>query len=356
MSLLLVVIQQPCAIRQFITADWNCLMQEVRDQKLGARLGWLWQDQGLLDSCPGSVRNELMARRFLPEFIQAQTRFELRKLRKALASSAAPILLLKGAAYMVSQLPLARGRTFSDLDVLVPRERLDEVENLLRTKGWETKNLEPYDQRYYRRWMHEIPPLRHKERNIEIDIHHAILPLTSRLQPSSDLLWDDSQLVADSNLRVLSPRDMVLHAAAHCFHDGEIKGALSQVIDIHELLLDFGVEDGFWPALLERAEQLQLGRPLYYALTTSSALLGTPVPSVVQREARRFAPNPVTDYMMQRLLRSGLEPRWPARREAYLAAWLLYVRSHWLRMPPGLLGAHLGRKAWRRALSPPTNA
>jgi hypothetical protein len=33
-----------------------------------------------------------------------------------------------------------------------------------------------------------------------------------------------------------------------------------------------------------------------------------------------------------------------------LARWLLYVRGHWLRMPPHLLAWHLGRKSVRRTL------
>jgi hypothetical protein len=33
-----------------------------------------------------------------------------------------------------------------------------------------------------------------------------------------------------------------------------------------------------------------------------------------------------------------------------IARQLLYVRSHWLRMPPGLLALHLSRKALRRIL------
>jgi hypothetical protein len=31
-----------------------------------------------------------------------------------------------------------------------------------------------------------------------------------------------------------------------------------------------------------------------------------------------------------------------------VAAWTLYVRSHWLRMPPNLLVPHLIRKSWQR--------
>jgi glutaconate CoA-transferase subunit A len=36
-----------------------------------------------------------------------------------------------------------------------------------------------------------------------------------------------------------------------------------------------------------------------------------------------------------------------------LARWLLYVRSHWLRMPPHLLVPHLVRKAWMRRFPAP---
>lgn len=351
MSALLRVIQQPRAIRQFGSDDWNRLLQEVRDQQLGARLGWLLEDQGLLDACPDAVRDEFLARRFLPRFTHSRIRLELRKLRRALTNTEAPVLLLKGAAYMALELPLARGRTFADLDVLVPRDRIEVVEAALLAHGWETQALNAYDQRYYRRWMHEVPPLRHKERGIEIDLHHAILPLTSRLQPEPVLLWQESRIIEGSEFRVLSPPDMLLHSAVHCFHDGAIAGALPQLLDVHEMLIDFGAADDFWRTLLARAERLQLGRPLYYALTTCRALFATSVPSDVQRALRDFAPNPLSDRLMRHLLNRVLEPSWPARRDAHIAAWLLFVRSHWLRMPPGLLGAHLGRKLWRRAVT-----
>jgi hypothetical protein len=117
------------------------------------------------------------------------------------------------------------------------------------------------------------------------------------------------------------------------------------------MLQDLGKAPGFWDGLLTRAEQLQLGRPLYYALTTSHALLGTPIPEPTLRAAQRFGPNPLTKALMASLIRQVLEPRYPYRRDARLAPWLLYVRPHWLKMPPGLLSTHLARKAWQRTLA-----
>ena len=48
---------------------------------------------------------------------------------------------------------------------------LEAVEKRLNQKGWRTKPLSPYDDHYYRRWTHELPPLAHVERQVEIDLH-----------------------------------------------------------------------------------------------------------------------------------------------------------------------------------------
>ncbi len=42
---------------------------------------------------------------------------------------------------------------------------------------------DPYDDLYYRRWMHELPPLVHSERGQLVDVHHTILPLTAGRSP-----------------------------------------------------------------------------------------------------------------------------------------------------------------------------
>ena len=88
--------------------------------------------------------------------LRAQRRDER---RKVLATVDVDLVLLKGAAYLMAGLPAARGRVFSDVDILVPVARLAEVENALMLHGWSTTHHNAYDQRYYRQWMHELPPL-----------------------------------------------------------------------------------------------------------------------------------------------------------------------------------------------------
>ena len=57
---------------------------------------------------------------------------------------------------------------------------------------------------------------------------------------------------------------------------------------------------------------------------------------------------------MDRLVPRALDPAHPdhpVSAGSRLARWLLYVRSHWIRMPPALLARHLAYKFYVRAIA-----
>ena len=87
--------------------------------------------------------------------------------------------------------------------------------------------------------MHELPPLIHRERDRMIDVHHAILPLTARPKPDMEAMIEARVPLADG-LFTLSPPDMIVHAAAHLFADGDLAGGLRNLWDIDRLLREFG--------------------------------------------------------------------------------------------------------------------
>jgi hypothetical protein len=232
----------------------------------------------------------------------------------------------------------------ADIDVLVPESALAEVERSLLAWGWEFEPLDEYDTRYYREWMHELPPMVHRERRAVVDVHHAILPRTSRLRADPRVLLERA-IEVDRGVRVLCPAHMVLHAAVHLFHDGEIAGAVRDLVDLDGLLRQFAADPSFWDTLCADAAALHLERPLFYALRYSTRVMDTPVPALVrERVAPWGPPDPVRrlmDALVGRVLQRGEEG-------GAAAALALYVRSHWLRMPPGLLVRHLARKGLRR--------
>jgi len=257
-----------------------------------------------------------------------------------------PVLLLKGAAYVAAGLPPAPGRLFSDIDLMVPRAQLDKAEVLLQFDGWVTTHHDAYDQRYYRQWMHELPPMMHIQRRTVLDLHHSILPETARIKTRPDLILAAAQPLADHpRFSVPSPEDLVLHSATHLFHEGEWGHGLRDLVDLDALLRHFGSAAGFWDRLLARADQLNLGRPLFYGLRYCQRILATPVPEDALKNSSD-QPAVITLLVMDPILRRSFST---AHRASQLAGTgictgLVYVRSHWLRMPLALLIPHLIRK------------
>lgn len=261
--------------------------------------------------------------------------WEAEMARRALAPLDVPVVLLKGTAYVAAGLRAGQGRSIGDLDILVPRDRIDEVEAALLAAGWEWVKPDPYDDAYYRQWMHELPPLIHRERDRMIDVHHTILPLTARITPDADALIADS-VALENGLRVLSPEDMICHSVAHLFADGDLAGGLRNLWDIHCLLDEFAGE-GFEGRLERRAKLHGLTHEVARAVRLRAALYGS---------GARLT---LTDRLFLRRLtaRDG----WGRQTRKFIEL-AFYLRAHWLRMPPAMLARHLWTK-WRKGYRPP---
>jgi hypothetical protein len=332
-------------------SQWDALVRQARPANLLPRIAEALNELGLLQAVPAAPRAHLEAARRLGQAQADAVRREVAQIDRALAAAGIPIVLLKGAAYLLAGLPAARGRIFSDIDILVPRRALPEVEAALMLGGWASAKKTAYDQRYYRRWMHELPPLKHIRRHTVLDVHHAILPVTARLKPdSAKLLAASRPLKGEPRLHILAPIDMVLHSATHLFCNEEVGNGLRDLADLDSLLRDFAPESGFWPGLTVRAAELDLTRPLYYALRYVAPILHTPVPTQVLREAEIGRPPPLLRALMDALFLRTLQPERDDATNglAAIARGSLYLRAHWLRMPPRLLAQHLTVKAFRR--------
>ncbi len=252
--------------------DWTSLLSVARAESLLGSLAFRLDGLAL----PAKVERLLEAAQRDSEHVRIAALWEAELARRALAPLGVPVILLKGTAYAAAGLAAARGRSIGDLDILVPREALPEVERALLGAGWEWVKEDGYDDLYYRRWMHELPPLIHRERDRMIDVHHTILPLTARRRPDAAALIADS-VALGNGLRILSPEDMVLHAVAHLFADGDLAGGLRNLWDIDGLLQEYAEQEGFWGRLDIRARLHQLESPLARALRLAETLYRTPV-------------------------------------------------------------------------------
>lgn len=322
----------PGSVARLDGAGWTQLLSAARALSLIGTLAEMMADRPV----PYPAARVLGDVRLSNEAGLRQALWEAECARMALADYPGRVVLLKGTAFAAAGLDVAIGRSIGDLDILVARDGLDQVEALLLAAGWEWVKPDPYDDAYYRQWMHELPPLIHAERDRMIDVHHTILPLTARPRPDAAALIADAR-VLPSGLYVLSPADMICHAAAHLIADGDLSGGMRNLWDIDRLVRQFVAEDeGFAERLSERARLHGLTKPVERALRLTYRLFGTPAIWPIRPAA--------TDALFLR--RITAVDGW-GRKTRKLTRQGFYIRSHLLRMPPAMLARHLWTK-WRK--------
>jgi hypothetical protein len=350
--------QHPRQLPDLTVPQWERLLGQARQSRTLARLAQLCIDtqaqaQGRVP--PAAWRHLQGGLRWV-ERQAHEVMWEVDCIQRALAGIDTPVVLLKGAAYVAAGLPAARGRLFNDVDILVDPRRLSHVEAALMGGGWLSAERDDYNQRYYREWRHELPPLQHVTRHTYLDVHHTITA------PTSHFAVDGARLLAHlrpigtgGQIFTLQPVDMVLHSAVHLFQEGEFDHGLRDLLDLDALLLHFAqVEPDFWPTLFARADELALQVPLYHALHHVQRLFGTAPPQALADHVQALQPSALARHSMGWLLGRALRPMHPSCDLPLtgLARALLYLRAQWLRMPLHLLLPHLLRKAWMRVFPP----
>ncbi len=341
------VLLEPRRILDLEADGYSQLIPQARSSQLLASLALRLEEECLLSRVPKSVRRHLDSSLVLHEKQKHDLNYDCGNIGRALDSIGERLVLLKGGAYLQAGLPVGRGRLISDIDIIVPGNRIDAAESALKQFGWKNSQLNDYDERYYRRWMHEIPPLYHSRRSTTLDLHHTILPPTADADVDADLLFEELMEVRPG-VYTLSWKDMVIHSATHLFHEGEFHHGLRDLWDLDRMLRDFPDRDpSFWEGLAIRGEQLGLSGPLYHGLNYARQVFATPVPEPVMAQVSsrsRMLRQPIMDFLFLRAFRPCQpECRLPLTD---LALNGLYVRAHYLRMPLYLLLPHLARKAW----------
>ena len=332
--LLSAVLAQPTRAAALTPQGWAALLTIAQAERL---LGSLAHRLAGI-TVPVSAKRVLDGARLSAETGRTQALWEAEMARRALAPLNCPVILLKGTAFVAAGLSAGQGRQIGDLDILVPRVQIDAVEAALLSVGWEWVKPDPYDDAYYRTYMHELPPLIHRDRDTMIDVHHTILPLTARITP------DAAGLIADAvplgnGLYMLSPEDMLIHAVAHLFADGDLSGGLRNLWDMDQLIRDHCGVEGYWGRLQTRSARHGMTKHMSRALRLCHHLFETPVAADLAGKARRGD----IFYRGRLIARNG----WGQQTHTLLR-FAFYVRSHWIRMPPLMLARHLWAKGRRK--------
>lgn len=197
-------------------------------------------------------------------------------------------------------------RPYTDIDLLVPRERLPETKQLARQLGYRP-SPEAFPDAFYERHHLHLRYLGTRS-GMPLEIHWAVdHPLsTHRIDYAALFRAASRERLGGAPVLRLSATDefllLALHLAKHASAIHGLPAALLPgraverglvlwMVDLDRIVAARGPAFD-WEALLARAEEWEVSAPLGAALTVTATVLGTQVPGVVRR--RLLAADPVS--------------------------------------------------------------
>jgi hypothetical protein len=236
-------------------------------------------------------------------------RSELERVLARLAAEGIPVILLKGAALVGTVYPEAGLRPMGDVDLLVPRPRLDDAQVVVQRTGYA-----PMEEGRDERWaFHQhLPRLVGTEHSVAIEIHGHVVRLDGPVAFDIQDFWDRSQRSTSTTApaRELAAEDMVLHLCLSFFRDRlfHSRGALRQLCDIAEVVRQRSIR---WDAVVDRSRSYGIAGPVACSLRLSAMLLEAPLPAWV---APALSPN-MADLQLATFARRRVMPttRWHSR-------------------------------------------
>ena len=154
----------PESALMFTLKQWQQLVLILRHQQLLACYSSTFKQTGIFEKLPTQTQRHFLNADVLVENHKKQVLFEASELKGELGHRQEYFIFLKGAGYTLSGAQVGDTRIYNDIDILADKKSIDGIEKRLCLLGWLSEELTEHDEKYYRKWAHEIPPLRHGKR------------------------------------------------------------------------------------------------------------------------------------------------------------------------------------------------
>ena len=328
-------------------ACWTDLLQQARSLGLTAQLQALFARHNMLGDLPETVQKHLAWGWRYYQKQRASLFYELLQLEPCLGQTNYPCLLLKGAAYQALALTVSEGRLYSDIDLLLSRQQLNDCKSKLFFAGFFEPAMSAYDKHFYLELSHENPPLYHVKRGTALDLHFALFPLAGRKNLVTEHVFASACQIEGSCFQVPSLSYLYIHAAIHFFWQEEQHKLVKDLIDL-DLLYSQLAEQQLLPQLLSDAEQFGAIEPVVNTLLLIETLFKRGLPDDI---ARQLGQSPARRDSARALLLMQLQPGVKAK----IAGALWYLRGYRHKMHWRALIRHVwvkSRLAWRQRGEP----
>jgi hypothetical protein len=172
---------------------------------------------------------------------------QIKELKEILDPEGIPFILLKGASAVMRLYPQPGLRTFVDLDILIPDDKVEQFKQTMTKAGYKplAARNSPEDEELLKFDVHLDPLWR--EENLMIEPHLSIFKGRSKYSTALPEIWNDKEEKKADGISVahLNKEHFVIHTLLHCasdLSDGgfiEIKGLIDLLYAIRTWKIDW---------------------------------------------------------------------------------------------------------------------
>ncbi len=208
---------------------------------------------------------------------------ELHRILKIFNDAGIRVIVLKGAALTEGLYPHLGLRPFGDIDLLIHREELSQVTEILCGLGYSCHSLQ------FRPGIEDfqgaVNYVKDGKPAISIEPHWTFGPLypyAVRVDMAGIWARASKAKIAGIDTLVLSPEDLLLHLCLHLFQHRQ-GNWLTSSCDIAQLVHHYQGRLG-WEVFLNRVFDFKLCLPVQYSLQTTFEMFSPPIPPFVLDE------------------------------------------------------------------------
>lgn len=287
--------------------DWPSLIALALRQGVAPLLHRRLQVEGALASVPAPIAHQLEGERRATALVNLRNYGEYRRLSRALGDAGIPLIALKGlhlAELVYGDISL---RPMSDLDILVPRERVAQCIAILRGLDYgHDADLGPAAEAMLKTKCNL--GLAHATHGTWLEVHWRLDELREGQRDPVDDVWRSARpgRLGDADALLMSPEFLLLHVSAHLACNHAFSFGLRALCDIAEIVRKHPALD--WAAVVEHGTRYYWQRGVAAALRLARDEIGVPVPGRVLADlgGDRLDPDMLAEALAQMLFSTSL--------------------------------------------------
>ncbi len=295
------------SMNHFNAQEWLvCCLRPDSDQQMTSKLGQLsdpeWEDlihqaiRHLVSPLLYLRLNGSPARSSVPDWVRHRLRLlylknggrnthlyhELGKVLESFRKNHIPVIALKGAHLAEKIYGNIALRPMNDLDLLVRKEDLKNLEGPLLKLGYHPISQRKQDTGEYHHLVYQLP-----EKEITLEIHWDLIGSRYPFHVDMDGQWKRARpsIIGGVEILVQCPEDLLLHLCLHTTRDLLFETGLKPLWDLYETIRHYEKTID-WNQVLLRSRQWGIENAVYLILNLTKEILGASVPEEVLKNIR----------------------------------------------------------------------